>query len=41
MRFGRLFGLFVMYLLDLVEFLLHNTQETKLQALTKKYNVTI
>ena len=31
----------VMYLLDLVEFLLDNTQETKLQAFTKKYNVTI
>ena len=31
----------VMYLLDLVQFLLDNTHETKIQAFTKKYNVTI
>ena len=31
----------VMYLLDLVQFLLDNTHEAKLQASTKKYSLTI
>ena len=35
------YSICVMYLLDLVDLLLDNTHETKLQAFTKKYSATI